>query len=222
LTTSIDRDDELIRFYGEWAPDYEAIYRRADPARQREQDRLAETIQRTFRDRRVLEIACGTGYWTRYSVEVAEHIVAVDASLKMLDIAQAKPWPSGKIEFRQADAYNLQEIKGEFDAGLACFWLSHVPRRCVEAFLDGFHKQLGQGAVVFMADNVYVAGLGGQLVDGEGEDTHKLRELADGSQHTILKNYYDAEELRDILSAHACELQICVGTCFWWLTYVVS
>lgn len=112
---------------------------------------------------------------------VADHVVAIDVSPETLDIAKAKGLPFAKVEFRIADAYALDKVEGTFDAGMANFWLSHVPKQAVGAFLDGFHKRVGPGARVFMADNVYVPGIGGELIVKPGtQDTFKLRTLADG------------------------------------------
>ena len=89
--------------------------------------------------------------------------------------------------------------------------------------ISGFHLKLGKGALVFMADNVYVPGVGGRLLTREGlADTFKSRELSDGSKYEIIKNYYDADQLRYILRAWTCDLQVHVGSCFWWVKYVVD
>ena len=92
-------------------------------------------------------------------------------------------------------------IQGEFDYGLANFWFSHIPRNRIESFLQSFHERLGSGTQVFIADNVYVPGRGGELITPtDSEDTYKRRELADGSKHEILKNYFSYEELNEDLS----------------------
>ncbi|GAH23357.1 unnamed protein product, partial [marine sediment metagenome] len=66
-------------------------------------------------------------------------------------------------------------------------------------FLHGFHGKLTSGAVVFMADNIYVPSIGGERIKESGcKDTFKLRELSDGSKCKVLKNYYNANQLRGI------------------------
>ena len=48
---------------------------------------------------------------------------------------------------------------------------------------------VGHETIVFVADNVYVPGIGGELVrKSSSADTFKLRELGDGSKHEVLKN----------------------------------
>ena len=213
----------LQQYYDRCAPEFERIYHRNDPGRQDEQAAIATAIEETFMDRRVLEVACGTGYWTEIVAGVARHIVATDTSKEMLAIAREKGSPAQKVELRRGDAYGLESVPGDFDAGLANFWFSHVPKATTDEFLGGFHRRLGPGAIVFMADNVYVAGVGGELViPPESEDTFKLRELSDGSRHRVLKNYYDGDDLRRILAPRSSDLQVHVGSCFWWVRYTVN
>src|SRR5439155_6502145 len=124
-------------YYSQRAGEYEEIYQRDDPVRQAELAQMAEIIRQTFRGRLVLEIACGTGFWTKILLEVADQIVATDASPIMLEVARQKldlpphpdplpRWGRGNLRLAQADAYNLEAVAGELDAGLANFWLSHV------------------------------------------------------------------------------------------------
>ena len=213
----------LPEYYSRRAPEYERMWYRDEPLRQGEQAAIAAALARLFTDRRVLEIACGTAYWTQFVAATAEWIYALDAAPPMLALARAKELPTGKVEFHAGDAYALAAVPGNFNAGLANFLFSHIPQARLQGFLDGFHRRLGCGAVVFMADNVFVPGLGGELVIRPGcEDTFKRRQLADGSQHEVLKNYYDDAQLRQILAPHATELHIHVGQCFWWVSYTVA
>jgi len=213
----------LTEYYGRRALEYEQIYFRDDPVRQGEQETIAATMRPVFRDRRVLEVACGTGFWTGKISPVVQYLCAVDASPEMLAIARSKALPADKVEFRQGDAYSLDSVPGMFDAGLANFWFSHIPKSRIDEFLVAFHARLVPGAVVFMADNVYLPGIGGELVERPGvADTFKIRTLSDGSRQEVLKNYYAAAELKDILQKPATDLKIHVGQCFWWVSYVIA
>ena len=208
----------MIKYYSRRAKEYDAMWRRDDPVRQAEQAAIAGALKRLLRGRRVLEIACGTGHWTQFAGEVAASVVATDASEEMLKLAVAKSLPP-TVKLRRADAYHLSSTE-TFDAGLANFWFSHVPKERIVEFLRGFHSALQPGAIVFMADNMFVEGLGGELFRKANDpNTYKLRMLSDGSKHEVLKNYYDAEELRDIFAPLTGELHVRTGKCFWWLDY---
>lgn len=213
----------LETYYDRRAREYERVYHRDDPVRRREQEALAGAIRTALAGRRVLEVACGTGYWTRVAAGVAERVVGVDAAPATLAVAQAKPWPPGRVRFVRGDAYALDAVPGAFDAGLATFWLSHVPRTRLEAFVSGLHRRLGGGAVVFLADNVYVPGVGGELVVRPGSpDTFKRRALDDGTTYEVLKNYYTTDELRHLLGPYGEGLSVRAGPCFWWATYTTT
>jgi len=95
--------------------------------------------------------------------------------------------------------------------------------RGVVEFLDGFHSKPEQGAVVFMADNTFEQGRGGELIGEEGvDDTFKMRTLSDGSQYKVLKSYYNYNELHQILASRSKNLKINTGSWCWWVNYQVT
>lgn len=73
---------------------------------------------------RVLDLGCGTGASTAALLHTAPlaEIVAVDASVRMLEKAAAKRWPAG-VTFVNAAAERLGQagVKGPFDAVLAAY-----------------------------------------------------------------------------------------------------
>ena len=214
------RMNGLAEYYARRARQYEDIYRREEPIRQKELTEIGTALREILWGRDVLEVACGTGFWTAVATEGAKSILAIDISDEMLAVAKAKSLANKNIRFCLGDVYSLDFIEGTFDACLANFWLSHVPRSKLHGFLCGFHQKLIHGAVVFMADNLYVPGVGGELAERAGcEDTFKLRRLSDGSEYEVLKNCYEAEQLHRILEPFSCELNIHIGTCYWWLSY---
>jgi SAM-dependent methyltransferase len=213
---------DLLPYYRRRAQEYEQIWHRDDPVRQGEQSAMAAALQDLFRHRRVLEVACGTGYWTQFAAVTAARVCAIDGAPETLDVARAKNLPADQVTFRAGDAYALAGVPGDFDAALAMCWFSHVPIARHAEFLAGLHRRLEPGAVVFMADNMNVPGVGGELIRRDGcADTFKLRTLADGSRHEVLKNYFTAAELRQLLSPLATDLRVHAGQCFWWASYCV-
>ena len=155
-----------------------------------------------FAGRRLLEVACGTGYWTRFLAGEAQSIVAVDASAETLAVAAEKPWPAGRVRFCVADAYALPDELGLFDAAFAGFWWSHVPRRERSRFLEALDRRLLPGARIALLDNLLVEGSSTPIAhrDADG-NTYQVRRLDDGSEHTVLKNFPAEEELRADIAA---------------------
>ncbi len=180
-------------------------------------------MRQAFKDKTVLEVACGTGYWTERYADVAKHVTATDLTVETLEIAMGKSIPN--TDFQICDAYDLSGVTGEidYDASCANFWFSHIPKMRIREFLIGLHSKLSKGSVVFMADNVYVEGIGGSLVSHDGDpNTYKLRQLENGTTYEILKNYYIENELREIFEEFAYNLEIHMCECFWWVMYQVK
>ena len=207
-------------YYDAVAADFDRIYARDEPEMQAELETVSDAMLAALRNRHVLEVACGTGFWTEKAAPNVQGIVATDASSRMLSVARKRRLSTNNIAFKRIDAFHLDSVHGTFDAGLANFWFSHIPKARIEEFLTGFHQKLGRHSVVFMADNVYVPWLGGELVVRPGvEDTFKLRRVSDESEYEVLKNYYDAVELRHIFEPRVQDLRVQFGTYFWWLSY---
>jgi ubiquinone/menaquinone biosynthesis C-methylase UbiE len=64
-------------------------------------------VERTLAGKHVLEIACGTGYWTEVISSSAASIIAIDINDEVLEIARSKKLNQQKVLFQRADAYAL-------------------------------------------------------------------------------------------------------------------
>jgi ubiquinone/menaquinone biosynthesis C-methylase UbiE len=209
----------LEEYYRRRAKRYEEFYQGSNNVRQRELEIIADVSRKTFEDRRVLDVACGTGYWTQIVSETANSMVGVDVAQEMLDVARAKKYKCS-VSFLKGDAYSLSFQNGFFDGGLADFWFSHIPKKKVKLFFEDFHRVLQKGSKVFMADNV--AGNAEGLIVREGDsNTYQLREL-DGSKHLVLKNYFSVDDLMRIFGKYAKRFSrenVFYGRYFWYLFY---
>jgi len=193
-------ESELIDYYRRRAGEYEAFY--AKPERQADLLLLKKKIAEILKRARVLEIACGTGYWTTVIASAAESVTATDVAQEPMGIARAKAYPKNNVTFLEADAYALPESLGRFDAAFAGFWWSHVPRQRIARFLASLHERLEPGATVLLLDSLFVEGNSTPIseVDAAG-NTYQLRTLSDGSSFRVMKNYPSKEELRELLPA---------------------
>jgi len=63
----------------------------------------------------VLELGCGTGLYTETLQKVADHVVATDLSDEMIAFAKEKRGELENVEFRKADALNLEFNDEAFD-----------------------------------------------------------------------------------------------------------
>jgi len=207
-------DEELRRYYALRAREYEAIY--AKPERQADLETLRAVVVAFARGRRVLEIACGTGYWTAALAEAAALVRATDAGAEVLDVARAKGLPRS-VTLALADAYDLGP-PDDCDAAYAGFFWSHVAREELGRFLGGLFRRLPPRSPVMFADNRYVAGSSTPLArTGPRGDTFQTRTLGDGSVHEVRKNFPTADEVRATLAAAgAAAIDVSESTYFWW------
>lgn len=187
----------MVAYYEARASEYERIYDK--PERQGDLAQLRATLPKLFVGKRVLEVACGTGYWTRLIAPQASAVVAVDAAPATMRIAAGRV-PPDKVRFVHGDAYALPSGCGPFDAAFAGFWFSHVPRARQRAFLQGLGAVLAPGATVVLLDNRYVVGSSTPIAETDAQgDSYQSRALGDGTTHRVLKNFPSEQQLHAVL-----------------------
>jgi demethylmenaquinone methyltransferase/2-methoxy-6-polyprenyl-1,4-benzoquinol methylase len=215
------RDGDLLAYYSARAGEYERIYAR--PERQPDLRRLEAWLPERVAGRRVLEVACGTGYWTGFLASRAAAVTATDASDETLAVASAKRLPPEKVVFRRADARDLPDDLGTFDAAVACFWWSHLPARERPRFYQSLHRRLEPGARVVLVDNLYIAGSSTPIArtDAAG-DTWQRRELASGESWEVLKNFPTEALLRAEAAPFAAAAEYRALDHYWLLTYELA
>lgn len=217
-----NKQDQILKnYYSERAQEYEQIYNRPDKIRLNEQKQVAQKIRQVFKNRYVLEIACGTGFWTLFLDDSAKKVLATDINLGMLEIANSKNLKDG-IQFIVGDAYNPPISQPKFNGAMANFWFSHIPKKRIKEFLETLHSRLDKNSVVLIVDSVFREELGGELMKkAQHQDTFKRRTLSSGKKFNILKNYYSKQELENIFSDFGKKLEVLYLSHFWMVCYQV-
>jgi demethylmenaquinone methyltransferase/2-methoxy-6-polyprenyl-1,4-benzoquinol methylase len=191
-------EDPLKDYYAARAPYYDAVYEK--PERREDIAFLRNYLPSVFAGRAVLEVACGTGYWTQFIAPAARAMSATDATAEPLAIAPTRPGVDA-VHFSLADAYALPASLGRFDAAFAGLWLSHVPIGRRPEFLSAMHRLLLPGARIVLIDNSEVQCRELPIVERDAEgNTYQMRQLRDGSVHRVLKNFPSREELEDMIA----------------------
>jgi SAM-dependent methyltransferase len=210
--------DSLQAYYAKRAAEYERIY--AKPERQADLASLRSRMAALFVGRSVLEVACGTGYWTEVVAPHVRSITAIDYAEETLAIARAKKYPANRVRFAQGDAYALPDFGRRQDALFAIFWWSHVPLARLDAFLGGVAMAVAPGAIVAFVDNRYVEGSSTPVARrDEHGNSYQARKLDDGSTHDVLKNFPTERELIERASMHGEDARVEWLDYYWLLTY---
>jgi len=212
-------DSSMVSYYAERAAEYERIYRK--PERQADLRQLRNLVETEFSGTDVLEIACGTGYWTKVLARSAASVFAIDINEEALAIARSKPGNRQRVTFQRADAYALSMLPRRFTGGFSGFWWSHIPKAGLRSFLQGFHHALSSGAGVTFIDNAYVEGSSTPVsrTDEQG-NTYQVRKLADGSTHEVRKNFPTKAELFAAVDGLATDVKVEFLQYYWILRYV--
>ena len=210
----------LEKYYSKRAAEYEQIYEK--PERQRELAWLRGRVPELYRGRTVLEVACGTGYWTQHIARTAKRVYAGDINETVLEIAREKPIPPGKVTFLKADAVTLEGIPPGCNAAFAGFWWSHVKKSGVEQFVANLAAKLEPGSVVGILDNSWAHGSSTPIsrTDAEG-NTYQMRSLANGEKFEVLKNFPGREELAAAVRPVAREAHLEELIYYWLLVFTL-
>ena len=210
--------DDMRAYYAQRAAYYERVYFK--PERQDDLRAMEAWLPSLFAGREVLEIACGTGWWTPHGASAAKAWLATDLNPETMALAQHKTLPAA-VRFATVDAYTLAELgSATFDAAFAGCWWSHVPLGRLPAWLDTLHVRLAPGAQVVMLDNSYVQTSSTPISrrDADG-NSYQLRTLDDGSTHEVLKNFPTPEQAIAALGPRARDARWLPYTHYWVLTY---
>jgi demethylmenaquinone methyltransferase/2-methoxy-6-polyprenyl-1,4-benzoquinol methylase len=198
---------EQKRYYAERAPEYDdwwyrhGRYELEPDALARWQADVAEAeaaLEAFAPGGAVLELAAGTGIWTRKLVRLTDRVVAVDASAETLALN------TPEAELVRADVFEWHPAES-FDLVFFSFWLSHVPEERFDEFWSLVREALGPGGRVFLVDS----GAGDTAHTGTDQaDGEETRSLADGRSFRIVKRRWRPDELADRVRPLGFELDL--------------
>jgi demethylmenaquinone methyltransferase/2-methoxy-6-polyprenyl-1,4-benzoquinol methylase len=144
---------------------------------------------------RVLELACGTGWWTQRLARHAASVTAVDASPEAIALNRARV-RSERVRYVEADLFSWQP-GDRYDLVFFSFWLSHVPHDRFEPFWEMVSRA---GDRAFFVDNLRkeipeLDALRRFLQRDTSEDGVVVRRLNDGREFRAVKVYHEPSTL---------------------------
>ena len=221
---------EQMRYYRERASEYDATMPGGDedvsPAdsQAREFRALPRIIARLTPCAQALELACGTGIWTRRLLDVAQRILAVDAAPEMLALNRAKVGAQvadARVSYQLADLFTW-EADSPVDLAFAAFWFSHVPTERLAPMLAALRRAVRPGGQLCIIDEPDTSPAR-PPASPQGQDPHlesqlETRALLDGRQFQIVKIYRSPERLADLCGDAGFPEVTCIpGTYFFGL-----
>ena len=178
----------MKEYYDTRAPEYDQWYEGTGRFAERERpawnellNELADTL-RALPPARTLDVACGTGYATRW---LPGEITGLDQSTGMLGIA-AERLPDAR--FVQGDALALPFAKDSFDRVTTMSFYGHLEGADRQRFLAEARRVAPELVVVDAA-----------LRDDTAPEEQQERILNNGSRWAVYKRYFTAEKLLEEL-----------------------
>ncbi|MFK7978425.1 MAG: methyltransferase domain-containing protein [Saprospiraceae bacterium] len=184
----------LKNYYQKRAKEYDLIYQKSE--RQADLKKLHSFLKNTFENKTVLEIACGTGYWTKTIAETCRSILATDVNAAVLNISKTKKYDCQLVEFKELDFWQLEDTTNAYDSLFGGFIWSHILKKDLPLFLTILQNQLGANGELIFIDNKYVEGSNTPIsrTDLDG-NTYQIRQLQNGEEHEVLKNFPTVAEI---------------------------
>jgi SAM-dependent methyltransferase len=181
------RYDRGAQFNARWHAEVETVERAVDAwlARRRPDN--------------VLELACGTGLFTRRIAPRAARVTCVDASPEVLAINRSRV-AAANVAYVEADIFEWRP-RERYAAIFFSFWLSHVPDARLAEFWNNVGAALAPDGAVYLIDSAYdpTSTAKDHVLPGRAEGV-ATRKLNDGREYRIVKYYWEPRLLAERLS----------------------
>ena len=212
----------MLAYYDERAPEYDEAYTLgtgtssiADPEVFKAEARvLAGVVQRIARGR-ILDLACGTGYWLPHYAAKCPAITLFDQSERMLAESRARAARLGILDrcvFRQGDFFDQHFERAAYDTVLVGFFLSHLTEAQEPLLFDAIRAMLAPEGRMLLLDSAWSA----ERAKFNAKAERQPRRLNDGTSFEIYKRYCDRSDVSRWAREYPMELRIeYFGTAFY-------
>ncbi len=210
-------NQQVAKYYAQLGEALEDKY--LEPDMDEDIDDMSIHLGNLLAGHKVLELGCGTGFWTEVAAESAESVLAVDINPSLIEIARERPMTEGKVNFRVANALDLPEDIGSFTAVLVSFLWSHLNKKEQEQLLATLKKRLAKDTLLVILDDAFVEGFSETIArtDPDGT-TYQILSTPEGERFEVAKSYQSDSALRKRLGTTVKEIKIERIEFFWILT----
>ncbi|HEV2755426.1 MAG TPA: class I SAM-dependent methyltransferase [Actinomycetota bacterium] len=157
----------------------------------------------------VLEVASGTGTWTRLLLECASSVTALDAAPEMHRESRRKLGDDPRLRYVEADVLSWEPDRC-YDVVFFANWLSHVPPKLFDGFWDTLRRALSAEGRVFLVDESNDAPRHERLSETYVAEAEAVvrRPLRDGTTFDIVKVFWDPAELAERVRTLGWEMTV--------------
>jgi demethylmenaquinone methyltransferase/2-methoxy-6-polyprenyl-1,4-benzoquinol methylase len=200
-----DPDAQMLAYYEARAPEYDDWYLRRgryergpvhDAAWNAELDAAGRWLDALPIQGEIVELAAGTGWWSPLLAAKGE-LSLYDGTAAPLELARER-----LVAHRLRAHLHVRDAWAEpdraVDAVFTGFWLSHVPRNRLDAFLAIVRRWLKPGGTFAFIDSRFDPQSSAADHPTPADDA-SVRRLDDGREFTIVKVYYEPEALEGAL-----------------------
>jgi demethylmenaquinone methyltransferase/2-methoxy-6-polyprenyl-1,4-benzoquinol methylase len=146
------------------------------------------------RPARALELACGTGLFTRWLAPKVGHLHALDASPEVQAINRARV-AAANVTYELADLFAWRP-RERYDLVFMSFWLSHVPEDRFAAFWTSVADALADGGTAYVIDSGWdMTSTAADHASPDRAGGVAPRKLNDGREFRIVKIFHAPEDL---------------------------
>jgi demethylmenaquinone methyltransferase/2-methoxy-6-polyprenyl-1,4-benzoquinol methylase len=217
----VDLRQRMLDYYNERAPEYEEAYTIGtgtasipDPEVFRAEARQLAGMVKSFGSGRLIDLACGTGYWLPFYADRCSQVTLFDQSEKMLNECRKKVDRLGLVErfvLVRGDFFEYDFPSASYDCALVGFFLSHLTESQEPLLFATLRRILGSSGHFLILDSAWSQ----QRARFNKKVERQERRLNDGTRFEIYKRYIDRSDVLGWASKYDVTMRIeYFGTAF--------
>lgn len=189
----------MLQYYDARAPEYDEAYVHGlgsasivDPALFQSEAKLLEGVVERVARGRLIDIACGTGYWLPHYIERCPWVTLLDQSPGMLAECRKRIGALGvesRCELVRADLFEYPFTAHEF--ALAGFLASHLDETHEQRLFAALAQVLGRTGRFLILDSAWTP----VRARFNSKVERQQRRLNDGTAFEIYKRYLDRDDV---------------------------
>jgi SAM-dependent methyltransferase len=196
-----DLRHSMLRYYDERASEYEEAYVLGtgtasipDPEVFRREASLLSRMVEHFARGRLVDLACGTGYWLPYYVAGCSSVTLIDQAPRMLEECRKKIASLDaldRITIVQDDVLEHSFRPRAFDSALVGFLISHLTDEEEQQLFERLKTILAADGRFLILDSAWSP----ERARFNRKTERQERRLNDGSRFEVYKRYIDRQDV---------------------------